>query len=392
MSDPDRPSKHSTTLWLEGAKDPVSAALREWVVMCALNGGAKPSDRPDKQAVSLAPLAFDAIEGWQEDELAAAFRAYLKSCRKLPRHDAAYAAAIALGDDADGETARAFFERYFVPHAVEGGTPGFVTGYYEPEVRGARAPHGRFTVPVYGLPDDLVVLAADTARAQYNHWITAMRDTEDGAVPYYTRAEIWAGALQGRALELLYLDDPVELFYMQVQGSGLVHLDDGSNVRLTYAGKNGHPYTSIGRVLIERGDMTPDDIDMDKVKAWLRADPERGRTLMQENKSYVFFRALDAEEGRDGPLGARGVPLTPGRSLAVDSEYIPLGTPVFVTAPALETPDGRPFRRLMAGQDVGSAIRGPERGDIFWGTGEGAGAIAGKTRHAAKFHVFLPKG
>ena len=177
---------------------------------------------------------------------------------------------------------------------------------------------------------------------------------------------------------------------MQVQGSGLVHLDDGSQVRLSYAGKNGYPYTSIGRLLIERGEMTPDEIDMAKVKAWLRADPERGRALMAENQSYVFFRTLGEEEAREGPLGAGGVPLTPGRSLAIDTEYQVLGTAIFVTAPDLQAPDGQSFRRLMIGQDVGSAIRGPERGDIFWGTGEGAGAIAGRTRHAATFHVLLP--
>jgi membrane-bound lytic murein transglycosylase A len=345
----------------------------------------------DRTPVNLKPIAFAELDGWAGDDHEAAFLAYLNSCRKAPRGVAACAAALALGAPFDRDTARTFFETHFQPHAVDAGTPGFVTGYYEPEVNGARMRDARFSIPVYRRPKDLVTTAAETRRARFNDRITGFRETPDGSVPYYTRAEIEAGALSGSGLVLLYLDDPIELFYMQVQGSGLMRLDDGSNVRLTYAGKNGHPYTSIGRVLIERGEMTPDDIDMDKVKTWLRADPERGRALMQENKSYVFFRELDAEEGRDGPLGAGGVPLTPGRSLAVDTEYIPLGTPVFVTVAGLETQEGRPFRRLMVGQDVGSAIRGPERGDIFWGTGEAAGAIAGKTRHAATFHVFLPK-
>jgi len=291
----------------------------------------------------------------------------------------------------DHETARDFFETHFEPHAIAGGMPGFVTGYYEPELIGARARNVRFSVPVYGRPDDLVTVASETERARFSDRITGFRNTDEGHVPYFTRAEIEAGALQGRGLELLYLDDPVELFYMQVQGSGLIHLNDGSQVRLTYAGKNGHPYTSIGRLLVARGELAADDIDMDKVKTWLHADPKRGRALMQENTSYVFFHALDAEEGRTGPLGAEGVVLTPGRSLAVDTEYTALGTPVFVTVTDLETPEGRSFRRLMIGQDVGSAIRGPERGDIFWGTGEAAGAIAGRTRHAARFTVFLPK-
>jgi len=290
----------------------------------------------------------------------------------------------------DRGAAREFFETYFEPHAIEGGTSGFVTGYYEPEVTGARARDARFSVPVYGRPDDLVTVASETERARFNDRITGFRNTDEGRVPYFTRAEIEAGALQGRGLELLYLDDTIELFYMQVQGSCLVHLNDGSQVRLTYAGKNGHPYTSIGRLLVARGELAADDIDMDKVKTWLQAGQARGRALMQENRSYAFFRELGEEEGREGPLGAEGVALTPRRSLAVDTEYTSLGTPVFVVAPGVESVEG-PFRRLMIAQDVGSAIRGPQRGDIFWGTGEAAGAIAGHTRHTATFHLLLPK-
>ena len=336
-------------------------------------------------------MDFAALDGWADDDHAAAFRAFRNSCRVTPRGEAACAAALVLGEAIDGDTARAFFESHFVPHVVEADTPGLVTGYYEPEVDGARARDARFNVPVYGRPDDLITMASETERARFNDRVTGFRDTAEGRVPYYTRAEIEAGALAGRGLEIVYLDDWIALFYMQVQGSGLVHLADGSGVRLTYAGKNGYPYTSIGKVLIERGAMSPDDIDMDKVRAWLCADPERGRTLMQENRSYVFFRALGEEEGRDGPLGVEGVALTPGRSLAIDTEFHALGTPVFVTAPDLQTPQGEPFRRLMIGQDVGSAIGGPQRGDIFWGTGAEAGAIAGRTRHAAGFCAFLPK-
>jgi len=340
-------------------------------------------------AVRLVPVAFAALEGWADDDHAAAFRAYLNSCHK--RGDAACAAALALGETVDRDAARDFFETHFVPHRVDSGASGLVTGYYEPEVNGARTRDARLSIPVYGRPDDLITLVSETERARFNDRITGFRAAGEGRVPYFTRAEIEAGALSGRDLELLYLDDPIELFYMQVQGSGLVHLDDGTNVRLSYAGKNGHPYTSIGKVLIERGEMAPSDIDMDKVKAWLRADPKRGRALLEENESYVFFRELDAEEGRNGPLGAEGIVITPGRSLAVDTEYTRLGTPVFVTAPDLETPEGPPFHQLMIAQDVGSAIRGPEWGDIFWGTGSAAGAIAGRTRHAAGFSVLLPK-
>ena len=344
------------------------------------------------EPISLRPVSFEEIDGWREDDHAAAFRALLKSCRKASSPEPVCAAAMALGDGIERKTARAFFESHYVPHAVDGGKePGLVTGYYEPEVQGARERGGAFTVPVYGRPHDLITLAPETERARCNDRITGFRQTQEGQVPYYTREEIGAGALSGRGLELLYLDDEVELFYMQVQGSGVVRLSDGSSVRLTYAGKNGYPYTSIGKLLIERGAIAPDAMSMAAVKAWLRADHERGRALMAENCSYVFFRELAEEEASDGPLGAEGVALTPGRSLAIDTAYHRLGLPVFVTAPDLVTPEGAPFHRLMIAQDVGSAIRGEERGDIFWGTGEAAGAIAGSTRHRAQFHVLLPK-
>jgi len=340
--------------------------------------------------LGLEPTRFETLQGWAADDHAAAFGAFFRSCHADPQLPHAEE-AFALGPEVSAGVARAFFEDRFAPHVVaEPSTPGFVTGYYEPEIDGSYVRGGPFQVPVYRRPGDLITLAPDAERARFNDRITSMRQTE-ALVPYYTRAEIWNGALAGRGLELLYLTDDVELFYMQVQGSGLVRLREGGTVRLHYDGKNGHPYTSIGRLLVERGEIAIDAMSMAAVKAWLRADPVRGRALMEENLSYVFFRALDPEEERDGPRGAQHVALTPGRSLAVDTAYHRLGLPVFVTAEALMTERGQPFRRLMIAQDVGSAIRGPERGDIFWGTGEAAGAIAGITRHAARFHVLLPK-
>src|SRR5262245_7448757 len=344
----------------------------------------------DNQPISFQPVRFADLQGWAEDDHVAAFRALLRSCAadsKLPHA----ADALALGAHANPSAARAFFEDRFLPHLVaESGRPGFVTGYYEPEIEGSYARGGPFQVPVYRRPQDLITLAPETERARFNDRISGLRQTADGQVPYYTRAEIWEGALSGRELELLYLKDMVELFYMQVQGSGRVHLKEGGAVRLGYDSKNGYPYTSIGRLLIERGAIALDAMSMAAVKAWLRADEARGRALMEENRSYVFFRELDADEGRDGPRGAQGVALTPGRSLAVDTAYHRLGLPVFVTAADLVT-EGQPFRRLMIAQDVGSAIRGPERGDMFGGTGDGAGAIAGSTRHPARFSILLPK-
>ncbi|MGD9502646.1 MAG: murein transglycosylase A [Methyloceanibacter sp.] len=341
--------------------------------------------------INFRPISFADLEGWAEDDHALAFAAFLRSCEADPELPHAVP-ALALGVQAGNrEAARAFFEERFAPHvSTQSASAGFVTGYYEPEIEGSYARGGPFQVPVYRRPPDLVTLAPETDRARYNDRVTGFRQTAQGQVPYHTRAEIWNGALEGRGLELLYVKDMVELFYMQVQGSGRVHLAEGGAVRLTYDGKNGYPYTSIGRLLIERGAIAPGAMSMAAVKHWLSADSVRGRALMEENRSYVFFRELGAEEGSSGPRGAQGVALTPGRSLAVDTEYHRLGLPVFVTAPGLAA-EGQPFRRLMIAQDVGSAIRGPERGDIFWGTGEDAGAIAGSTRHEARFVVLLAK-
>lgn len=344
----------------------------------------------DEQTIRLKPISFAEIKGWAADDHAAAFSVLVKSCSKGPAANSACKDVLALGDKVDRDAARRFFETHYVPYRVEEARPGLVTGYYEPELNGSRERGDRFQVPVYGRPDDLVQVKPDLLRAFYNGSHSVLRRNGEQLVPYYTRAEIEAGALEGRELELLYLDDPVELFFMQIQGSGRVRLTDGSWVRLGYAAKNGHSYVSIGKLLAERGDR-PKDLTMDGLKNWLRADPARGRALMHENKSYVFFRELPKTEAGEGPVGAQGVALTPGRSLAVDASYHALGTPIFVAAPELRTPDGAPFRRLMIAQDVGSAIRGPERGDIFFGTGEVAGAIAGTTKHKAQFFVLLLK-
>jgi membrane-bound lytic murein transglycosylase A len=344
----------------------------------------------EDQTIRLKPISFAEIKGWAGDDHAAALRAFIKSAHADP--ELRYGdAAILLGDGVSREAARRFFEDLYTPYVVENPREGgLVTGYYEPEVNGSRERGGKFQVPVYRRPDDIVQVKPDLLRAFYNNSFSVMRREGEELVPYYTRAEIEAGALEGRGLELLYLDDPVELFFMQIQGSGRVRLPDGSWVRLGYAAKNGRRYISIGKLLAERGEKPPQGLTMEGLKWWLRADPARGRALMHENKSYVFFRELPEGEAGEGPVGAQGVPLTPGRSLAVDAAYHALGTPIFVAAPDLEV-GGTAFRRLMIAQDVGSAIKGPQRGDIFFGTGEAAGGIAGTTKEAARFYVLLPK-
>ena len=352
--------------------------------------------RVEETGISFEPVTFADIEGWQDDDQAAAFQALLRSCGRMKRDSASAEACAAARDLAahgqvSRDAARTFFETQYTPNRIVGApNKGLVTGYYEPEIDGAREKSDKFPAAAYGRPDDLVSVKPDETRASDSAAgvLTAMRKAPDGLVPFYTREEIDKGALAGKGLELVYLD-PVELFFMQVQGSGRVRLPDGTHLRLGYATKNGHPYTSIGKKLVELGDDKPKSMTMQGIKDWLRADKERGNKMMWENKSYVFFRLLDGKEGEDGPIGAQGVSLTPGRSLAVDPSFHALGLPVFVEAPAMKG-DGAPFRRLMIAQDVGSAIKGVERGDIYWGSGDDAGAIAGKTLAPAEFIVLLP--
>jgi membrane-bound lytic murein transglycosylase A len=223
------------------------------------------------------------------------------------------------------------------------------------------------------------------------HALTHARRTSNGVEPYATREDIERGALVGLGLELVWLADAVDCFFMHVQGSGRIRFEDGSSARITYDGKNGHPYTSIGRYLIDLGHFSADAMSLDALKLWLSVDEERGRHAMWQNKSFVFFRELAGNEA-ESPLGALSIPLSEGRSLAVDTAFHALGTPIYVAAPSLThaTP-ANGFHRLMIANDVGSAIRGPERGDIYFGSGPEAGALAGITKHRGWFFVLLPR-
>jgi membrane-bound lytic murein transglycosylase A len=389
------------------------------VLALAASAAANPPPPADKRrpamrenptaAATYQPTTFSALAGWETDDHAAAFGAFLKSCAKVSADSANRVATSASGGGdlasvcatakslaAAGVSraeARAFFEQHFVPHAVDHGAgAGLVTGYYEPVLAGSRMKGGRFTTPVLRRPPDLVNLVDETERGAKADRPTHARMLGQGrTAPYPTRQEIDEGALDGMGLEILYLASPVDLFFMQVQGSGRIALDDGATVRLTYDGKNGHPYTSVGRHLIDTGVFAAEQVSLQSLEKWLAADAERGRRAMWQNRSYVFFRELPANEA-DGPLGAQSVPLTAGRSLAVDTAYHALGLPVWVDAPTLThagTASG--LRRLMVAQDVGSAIRGPERGDIYFGSGETAGRIAGVTKHPVRFTVLLPR-
>jgi membrane-bound lytic murein transglycosylase A len=303
---------------------------------------------------------------------------------------AACAEAEKAGARVTRAAARAFFERRFVPHrVVHKADQGLLTGYYEPIVEGARAPDKRFATPLYRRPADLVNLVDETQRGAVGNAFTHARQTLAGLVPFPSRAAIDSGALKDKGLELLYLADPVDVFFLQIQGSGRVRLRDGSIIRVQYDGKNGHPYRSIGKYLIDNGIIDAARMSMQALGNWLRSDPVRGRTVMWQNPSYVFFRELKKEES-EAPLGAHEIPLIVGRSVAVDASVHAIGAPIYVSSAKLtHAGSATGFHRLMVAHDVGSAIKGPERGDIFFGSGDQAGRIAGVTRHPGRFYVLV---
>lgn len=382
----------------------VAVALGVGLVYLA---GTRPMDERAPMPVA---ITYPQIGGWEEDDHSAAFAAFLRSCARIVKVEEARSsagkgthdphplidicrAALALGKNVDSESARAFFETRFTPHRYRSdGSSGFVTGYYEPELKGSRTKSDRFSVPVLKVPEDLVQLFPDSERAMRNHEMTAGRETSDGVVPYYDRKEIEQGALAGRGLEILYLEDWADAFYMHIQGSGRVALDEGGFVSLSYAAKNGYSYTAIGKLLIERGAISREEMSMDAVRAWLEANGQEARKLMWENRSYIFFSELPAGKAASGPIGSQGVALTPLRSLAVDTSIHSFGTPLWVNAPDLDVHGHSGFSGLMIAQDAGSAIKGAQRGDIFFGSGAAAGDRAGVVRHEAEFIILLPNG
>jgi len=340
------------------------------------------------------PVEFAALPGWVEDDHRAAFAAFCASASVVSVGDGALAEAarLALALAAVGVTpsqAQGFFESNFEPHrVVHNGPAGFVTGYYEPVIAGSLDRTAAFTVPVFRRPGDLENVVAESERGAKSAGLTHVRRTSLGVEPYATRRQIEEGALAGLGLELCFLADPVDAFFLQVQGSGVIALPDGSQMRVTYDGKNGHPYTSVGRVLFDAGEMAADGLTLQSLTDWLKADPARARTVLWRNESFVFFRRIDG----DAAEGVMGTPLHEGRSLAVDTAFHALGLPVYVVAPGMAHAGPGGFSRLMVAQDVGSAIKGPERGDIFFGTGDVALALAGVTKHRADFFVLLPRG
>lgn len=339
------------------------------------------------------PTTFSALPDWEKDDLREAWPAFLISCEVLVRKiEWKEPCTVALDVDATSEKAvRMFFEAFFVPHQVfdpDGSNTGLVTGYYEPLLRGARERGGPYQTPLHGVPDDLLNIDLTTLHPDLKGMRLRGRLVGNKVVPYASRAELVASKTLASKV-LMWVDDPIDAFFLQVQGSGRVQLMDTKEiVRVAYAEQNGHPYRSIGRYLVQQGEMTLDQASAQSIKAWYAANPDRQRELLNVNPSYVFFREEKLTEPVKGPKGALGVPLTPQRSIAVDPQFVPLGIPVFLatTEPGKDTP----LRQLMLAQDTGGAIRNAVRADYFWGFGAKAGAKAGRMKQRGMMWVLLP--
>jgi membrane-bound lytic murein transglycosylase A len=389
------------------ARRALAAALALLAAGCVT---APPERPPPAPAPSLPAqyraVAFAALPGWSDDRVQDAWPAFRVGCEALtapamasrPLWSPPCSAAAAI-DPQDATAIRAFFESHFSPYqvvAADGRTEGAITGYYEPLLAGSRARSERFAVPLYAAPDDL--LAVELAELYPELKDKRVRGRVEGrkVVPYWPRADIERGRapLDGKAL--VYVGDPVDAVFLQIQGSGRVQLAEGGVVRIGYADQNGRPYRSVARVLIDRGEIASERASMQAIREWGRRHPTELPGVLDENPSYVFFREVPApapgtlEAAIDGPIGTLGVPLAAGRALAVDPRAIPLGAPVFLatTWPLSD----RPLARLMLAQDTGGAIRGAIRGDFFWGFGDDAGREAGRMKQDGRMWILWPKG
>jgi membrane-bound lytic murein transglycosylase A len=369
---------------------------------------APPAAVPTPAAPSLPaayrPVPWSALPGWGDDQVQAAWPAFRVGCTALVAAATKQAlwqptcAAAAAIDGRDPGSVRAFFETHFIPyhvHAADGRDTGMITGYYEPLLAGSRTQTARFTVPLYAVPDDLLTIDLTALYPELSGKRLRGRVEGRRVVPYWPRADIETGRAPLDGKVLVHVEDPVEAFFLQIQGSGRIKLDDGSVIRVGYADQNGHPYRSIGTALIERGELTLAQASMPGIRAWGRRNADKLPALLDENPSYVFFREVPPPEPGtleaeiDGPYGSLGVPLLRERTIAVDTRSIPLGAPVYLaTTFPLST---RPLQRLMLAQDTGGAIRGAVRGDFFWGFGDDAGRQAGRMRQDGRMWILWPK-
>ena len=362
--------------------------------------------------LTLTATHFAELSEWANSDFRAGLDAFRRSCSEIqekaadsPLGGVGYAGTIAdwgaacrqaaVLQSAGPDSPRAFFESAFVPYRLSEMSPdGLFTGYFEPELRGSRTRHGPYQTPLYGVPPDLVTIDRDTFRDSFiaPMGLGMMMAVMMRFLPYPTRSEIVRDGIA--EAPLLYVDDPIDAFFLQVQGSGRIMLDDGTVERAAYAGQNGWPYTAIGAVLFERGELTREEISLPSIRAWLEAHPDEAEAVLDANESYVFFSEQPIGDPALGALGAEGVPLTPGASLAVDRSVHALGVPVWLESSAPDAdarqPD-RPFNALLVMQDTGGAIRGVVRGDVYWGYGAEAESIAGRMKHPGRMTVLLPR-
>jgi membrane-bound lytic murein transglycosylase A len=390
-----------------------AAVLATTLVLSACQSGPPAPAVAPGTATPTAPLAapppviaearFADLAGWAGDPVEEALPALRTSCARLTaQSDDRLVGVDGFGGrvgnwrpacqelaSAAPTAVRAVLERRFRPWSLRpaDNADGLFTGYFEPELRGSRSRTERYRTPLLKRPTDLVAVELADFRADWRGQRIGGRVENGRLVPYHDRARIEGGALAGRGLELLWVDDPIDAFFLHIQGSGRVRLSDGALVRVGYAAQNGHPYVAVGRELVQRGAMTTEQVSMQSIRAWLAANPAEAAAVMNLNPSYVFFREIAG----DGPIGSQGAVLTPGRSMAVDPTRVPLGVPVWIDVRDPEAPTGV-LRRLMVAQDTGGAIRGPVRGDLFWGSGAAAGERAGRMRAPGRWFLLLPVG
>jgi membrane-bound lytic murein transglycosylase A len=365
-----------------------------------------PLEIPNSQYV---PLAWSEVTGWNGDDHLPAYKAFRTSCQPIAAQNGPAADSKALGTSlrdpcriarslelADSAKAKAFFEENFLPVRISrlGEGEGFVTGYYEPVLEGSRTQNEIYSVPIYRRPSNLFVKGYSQASAGLpNKGAVYRKIGRRKLVPYYDRAEIEDGKIEGRGLEIAYLKNQTDLLFAQIQGSARIELPDGSMVRINYDAHNGYPYTPVGRILIERGIIPREQMSMQKIREWMEQNPDGANELRRQNRSYIFFREVNLSD-KDEAVGAQGVPLTAGRSIAVDKALHVYGTPFFIEGdlPIESERAKTPFRRLMIAQDTGSAIVGPARADLYFGAGAEAGRVAGRLKNNARFVMLIPKG
>lgn len=364
----------------------------------------------DTTPLQLKSASFSDLRGWQQDDLKGFLQAFNSSCARILKKGAAdrFSSEPAFGTYGDWQgpcrtaksvngndpgAVRGFIEQNFkVVQATAGGKPdGLFTGYYVSTLHGSRTRHGAYQHPLLARPGDLVMVELGDFRDELKGQRIAGRVIDGKLKPYENRAQIVEGKISGAApIPLVWLDDANDAFFVQVQGSGNVHLDNGGVMRVGYDGQNGHPYYAIGRELVKRGIYKKEDVSMDSIRSWLESNPAEAKDLLNKNPSYVFFREMPDGESGESAVGGEGVKLTAGRSLAIDRAKLPYGFPLWLDA-IYNDPAQTPIRRLMMAQDTGGAIRGAVRGDYFWGSGADAEKMAGPMKARGGYYFLLPK-